>query len=168
MKRRVLSSVLLFGLVVMAAPAQQPLQGAIPDWPAPAFWTPDHQKAVDVPGEKAGADAPLTSPLPFIGVSPCRIVDTRLPAGPHGGPSLPASQPQNFVLHAGPCSGIPFFVGAYSLNITATNTQGPGFIAIFPQDGPTPSVSTLNYLAGQTVSNAAVVPAGSQASPGRT
>jgi hypothetical protein len=47
---------------------------------------------------------------------------------------------------------------AVSLNITVTNAQGSGFILIFPQGDPQPDVSTLNYVAGQTVANAAVVP----------
>jgi hypothetical protein len=51
-------------------------------------------------------------------------------------------------------------VAAYSLNITATNTTGPGFFKVFPQGGTSPVVSTLNYIAGQTVANAAIVPAG--------
>jgi hypothetical protein len=51
-------------------------------------------------------------------------------------------------------------VAAYSLNITATNTTGPGFFKIYPKGGTAPVVSTLNYIAGQTVANAAIVPAG--------
>jgi len=46
------------------------------------------------------------------------------------------------------------------LNITATNTTGPGFFKVFPQGSAAPVVSTLNYVAGQTVANAAIVPAG--------
>jgi hypothetical protein len=69
--------------------------------------------------------------------------------------------PRNFDLNsASHCPGFPEFMSAYSLNITVTNTQGPGFILIYPQDGTQPTVSTLNYLAGQTVANAAIVPAG--------
>jgi hypothetical protein len=49
---------------------------------------------------------------------------------------------------------------AYSLNITVTNTLGPGFIKIYPQGSLAPVVSTLNFVAGQTVANAAIVPAG--------
>ena len=44
--------------------------------------------------------------------------------------------------------------------MTVTNTQGPGFILIYPQGSAQPTVSTLNYVAGQTVANAAVVPLG--------
>ena len=46
------------------------------------------------------------------------------------------------------------------MNVTVTNTQGPGFILIYPQGGAQPTVSTLNYVAGQTIANAAVVPLG--------
>jgi hypothetical protein len=49
---------------------------------------------------------------------------------------------------------------AYSLNITVTNTLGPGFISLYPTGGSAPLVSTLNYVAGQTIANAAIVPAG--------
>jgi hypothetical protein len=68
--------------------------------------------------------------------------------------------PRNFPLPTGPCAGIPASVSAYSLNITVTNTLGPGFLSIYPQGGAAPLVSTLNYLAGQTLANAAIVPAG--------
>jgi hypothetical protein len=49
---------------------------------------------------------------------------------------------------------------AYSLNITVTNTLGPGFISLYPTGGSAPLVSTLNYVGGQTIANAAIVPAG--------
>ena len=49
---------------------------------------------------------------------------------------------------------------AYSVNVTVTNTQGPGFILIYPLGGAQPTVSTVNYVAGQTIANAAIVPAG--------
>ena len=162
MRPRVTSTVLLLCLAAIAATAQEPLPETIPDWPAPAFWTPPNdQKAGGFPGEKAGSAAPLSSPLPFIPVSPCRIVDTRLPAGTFRGPALAASQPRNFLLHGGPCSGISPSVAAYSLNITATNTQGAGFLSMYPQDQPPqPLVSTLNYVGGESVANAAIVPAG--------
>ena len=164
MKRIVISSALLFVFVVTAAVAQEPHQEAIPNWSAPSFWTPVDQEIGDAHLLKEAVFGPGTpaSPLPFIGMPPCRIVDTRLAPGPYGGPSLAASQSRNFNLVNGPCPGIPGHVGAYSLNITVTNTQGPGFISIYPQDQPPqPLVSTLNYVAGQTVANAAVVPAGS-------
>jgi len=104
--------------------------------------------------------ADVTPGIGFVGVDPCRIVDTRGPAGPYGAPSLAAGAPRDFDLDGGPCAGIPPGVEAYSLNVTVTNTAGPGFILIFPQGGTAPGVSTLNYVAGDTLANAAIVPAG--------
>jgi len=105
----------------------------------------------------------ITTGVAFIGAAPCRLVDTRqagFPAG-YGTPALVSGSPRNFGLSTDPlCTGFPAGLVAYSLNITATNTLGPGFILIYPQGGAQPPVSTLNYNAGQTVANAAIVPAG--------
>ncbi len=143
------------------------LRVKIANWPAPPHWSPPTQP---VSLQERGADvrmetleASSTSPLPFIGITPCRLVDTRqaaFPAG-FGPPALGAGVPRNFDLNSDPlCPGIPANAQAYSLNVTVTNTLGAGFILVFPQGGAQPSVSTLNYVAGQTVANAAIVPAG--------
>ncbi|MBC8647396.1 MAG: hypothetical protein H7X85_09555, partial [Thermoanaerobaculia bacterium] len=95
-----------------------------------------------------------------VGVNPCRIVDTRGPDGAYGGPILSQAVTRSFDLNDGPCPGIPAGVEAYSLNITATQTQGPGFLTIWPQGSTPPTVSTLNYVGNETVANAAIVPAG--------
>ena len=108
-------------------------------------------------------EADKTPPRLFIGVDPCRIVDTRGAAGPYGAPALTGGVPRNFALRAGPCAGLPTTIDAYSLNITVVNAVGPGFILIYPQGGAQPTVSTLNYVAGQVVANAAIVPAGTGA-----
>ena len=126
-------------------------------------WTvPPYQRASRSSGELTTM-ADLTPGVGFVGVAPCRLVDTRqagFPAG-YGPPALVGGFPRNFDLNSQPnCSGIPVGVEAYSLNVTVTNTLGPGFILIYPQGGAQPTVSTLNYVAGQTIANAAVVPAG--------
>src|SRR5215471_598614 len=43
----------------------------------------------------------------FEPVTPCRIVDTRGPAGTFGAPSLSPGVSRNFPLPTGPCAGIP-------------------------------------------------------------
>jgi len=53
-----------------------------------------------------------------------------------------------------------FSIASLPSFVTVTNTQGPGFILIYPAGGSQPTVSTLNYVAGQTIANAAVVPLG--------
>lgn len=127
----------------------------VPNWPAPLIWNGAEEISDSV--AKLGIH---TSPLPFVGTNPCRIADTRAAGFPvaYGPPPLAAGVPRNFPL-AGQC-GIPPSAGAMSLNITVTNTLGPGFILIYPEGGAQPVVSTLNYIAGQTVANAAIVPLG--------
>jgi Chaperone of endosialidase len=141
--------------------------GAIRNWPAPPYWMlqkADFQKDPadgEDPGvQPAAVDAVPTVPLAFTGIMPCRIADTRGNGftGAYGPPALSAGASRNFVL-IGQC-GISAAAQAVSLNITVTNTQGPGFILIYPEGGAQPAVSTLNYVAGQTIANAAVVPLG--------
>src|SRR6266481_1565133 len=147
------SSLVIICLLFASSSVQAQLGSTVANWPVPSSGSAAPGRGIRTLGD-------VTNPLPFIGVTPCRIVDTRGPAGTFGGPSLPASAPRNFPLPTGPCAGIPASVSAYSLNITVTNTLGPGFISIYPQGGSAPLVSTLNYLAGQTLANAAIVPAG--------
>ncbi len=94
-------------------------------------------------------------PLLFYTVSPCRLVDTRQPG--LGGPApLAAGDDAVFVL-AGRC-GIPASAKAVSLNVTVTSPGAPGHLRLYPADRARPVASTLNYAAGQTRANDAVVP----------
>ena len=55
-------------------------------------------------------------------------------------------------------------VSAYVLNVTVTNTIGAGYITAFPYRTEAtfspPNASTLNYAAGQTIPNHAIVRTG--------
>jgi hypothetical protein len=108
---------------------------------------------------RSGAQG-LTPPLPFVGLAPCRLVDTRGNGfgGPFGPPALASGVARDFPL-AGQC-GIPADALAVSLNVTAVDAAGPGFLMLGPAGGALATVSTLNYLAGQTVANAALAPLG--------
>ena len=157
-------AILLVGIVSSFAQAQEPKE-EISNWPVSPFWAPPQSIALEKPREQAvvepmAIEAVPTPPLPLIGINPCRIVDTRGNGftGAYGPPALTQGSPRNFTL-TGQC-GISGAAQAVSLNITVTNTQGPGFILIYPQGGAQPNVSTLNYVAGQTIANAAVVPLG--------
>jgi hypothetical protein len=145
-------------LVVLFAAARAGAQigSTVSNWSVPGS---SSSAGSTTPGH-AHALSDVTYPAAFVGVTPCRIVDTRGATGPYGAPSLSLGVSRNFALTSGPCAGFPGSIAAYSLNITATNTLGPGFIKIYPQGGSAPVVSTLNYVAGQTVANAAIVPAG--------
>lgn len=137
---------------------------APPTWAAPgASGAASDSIRTPVPAREEPIDvlaAVPTLPLVFTGVTPCRVADTRdggFPPG-YGPPSMPSSAPRDFTM-TGRC-GIPSSAQAVSVNFTVTNTLGAGFLLVFPAGGAAASVSTLNYLAGQTVANAAVVPLG--------
>ncbi len=53
-------------------------------------------------------------------------------------------------------AGIPTTAGAVIANVTVTGAQGTGFATIYPC-GERPNASTLNYSAGQTIPNNAVI-----------
>ena len=109
----------------------------------PPFWTP----------RPTSAEAISTDPLPFFALTPCRVLDTRVQP-----PVLSAGVPR-LVSGTGVC-GVPSTALAVSLNLTVTQTQGAGHLVVFPTGEPQPTVSSLNYVAGQTRANAAVVPTG--------
>ncbi len=137
--------------VLLPSVASAQVGATVPNWPVPSVGS----------GARGGMRAlsDIGHGIAFVAVTPCRIVDTRGPAGTFGGPALSAGGPRNFPIPSGPCPLIPA-AGAYSLNLTVVNTAGSGFIKVYPQGGAAPVVSTLNYAAGQTVANAAIVPAG--------
>ena len=88
-------------------------------------------------------------------LAPCRVLDTRNPAGAYGGPALGAGQSRSFTL-AGQCK-IPASARAVALNLTVTAPTAQGNLRLYPADQPVPSTSTLNYVAGQTRANNAIV-----------
>ena len=140
---------------------------SISNWSAPPYWRLAKADVEQIPSEGAvgtlgleAVDGGAPSDYGFTGVSPCRLVDTRGNGftGAFGPPALAQGVPRDFnVINR--CD-ISSAARAVSLNITVTNTQGPGFILIYPQGASQPTVSTLNYVAGQTIANAAVVPLG--------
>ncbi|HEX6096760.1 MAG TPA: tail fiber domain-containing protein [Thermoanaerobaculia bacterium] len=109
---------------------------------------------------RLGANALPSAQSIFVAVTPCRIVDTRLATGPFGGPIFGLGTARTFDLNNGPCAGLPADVVAYSLNLTAVAPTAPGNLRAYPTGASLPTVSTVNYVVGQNVANAAIVPAG--------
>jgi hypothetical protein len=108
-----------------------------------------------------GYFVPGSSPnaLAFYPLTPCRIADTRNPAGPLGGPRLGAQSTRTFPILGSSC-GLPSNAEAYSLNFAAV-PQGPlGFLTAWPAGQPQPLVASLNDLTGTIAANAVVVAAG--------
>jgi hypothetical protein len=100
------------------------------------------------------------SALAFYPVTPCRLVDTRNPAGSLGGPSLVAGTSRSFPLLSGTC-GLPAGAQAYSLNVTSVPKGPLSYLTAWPSGQSQPLVSTLNAPTGTITANAAIVPAGS-------
>ena len=127
------------------------------NWAAPATWSPAKSRGLGTQD--------ITNPLPFIGLAPCRIVDTRGGAPITGGIFTGGSDVRSYPV-AGIC-GIPLSARALSLNFTIT---GPGqttigFLLAWPTGGPVPPVSTLNWdHVPAQIANAAVVPTGASVS----
>jgi hypothetical protein len=125
-----------------------------------------HSMTVHYSGDSnyaAGNSAPIiqvvrAATASFFTITPCRLVDTRAPNGPLGGPSLIASQNRTFTL-AGSCN-IPANASALSVNITIVGASTPGYLILSAGGTPQPAVSNLNYSAGQVRANNAIVTLG--------
>ena len=98
-------------------------------------------------------------PLKFFTLTPCRVLDTRNANGPLGGPALAANSSRTFAT-AGTC-GIPATARALSVNVTVTGGSAIGDIRLFPGGTAAPLTSTINFPAGGTRANNAVLSLGS-------
>lgn len=101
--------------------------------------------------------------LRFIPAAPCRVADTRNPAGPFGGPFLSANTTRGFTIPSSACN-IPATAQAYSVNVTVVPHTTLGFLTMFPCGQPLPLASTLNSFDGRVKAGAAIIPAGTSGS----
>lgn len=106
-----------------------------------------------------GMSLPSSTPLQFVPVTPCRVADTRNPAGSLGGPAIAAGTSRIFTIPNSNC-GIPFTAAAYSLNVTVIPQHTLGYLTVWPSGSPMPLASTLNSLDGRVKANAGTIPAG--------
>jgi hypothetical protein len=88
-------------------------------------------------------------------ITPCRLADTRKPAD---SPALSPGPDRTFVI-GGKCF-IPADAQAVAFNFTVTQPTALGDLRIFTGGGSVPTVSAMNYSAGQTRANNAIVPLG--------
>jgi hypothetical protein len=63
----------------------------------------------------------------------------------------------------GACA-VPATAKAVSVNVTVTGPSGPGNLRLYPTGSPLPLASNINWSAGQTRANNAVVRLGSSGS----
>ncbi len=115
--------------------------------------------------------SPAAAQLTFTALSPpCRVLDTRKPTGPTAqtaGQPLQAGTSYTFNVQGnagdngsgGACAmAVPAGAVAVFLNATAVVPAGVGDIRLYPAGPSFPSVSTINYGAGVTLANGAIVP----------
>src|SRR5262249_15207992 len=104
---------------------------------------------------KLWAWAPAAAPLDFYTLTPCRAVDTRLPAGPTGGPSLAGGGARRRFAVSGLC-GIPVDARAIQANVTVVGPAGVGDLRIGPS-GFAAQTAAITFGTGQTRANNAVI-----------
>jgi hypothetical protein len=105
------------------------------------------------------ARAAVAGPYSFFPLTPCRVVDTRGPVGPQGGPSLSANTVRSFaIINVNGC-GVPSSAKAASVNITAILATDLGDLRVFPYQSPAPLASVINFsTADFALANGAIVP----------
>jgi hypothetical protein len=101
--------------------------------------------------------------LAFYPLTPCRVVDTRNPNGPLGGPSFAAQDVRTFPVLSSSCN-IPASARAYALNFAAVPSGPLGYITAWPTGQVQPIVASLNAPTGAVTANAVIVGAGTNGS----
>jgi N-acetylmuramoyl-L-alanine amidase len=92
----------------------------------------------------------------FRSTGPTRIMDTR--SGTGGVKGAVAGGATIDLVMTG-LGGVPATgVSAVVMNVTAVSPTATGHVIVYPNDGPRPNTSSLNFPAGQTIANLVVVP----------
>ncbi|MFE0582665.1 PKD domain-containing protein [Streptomyces sp. NPDC058874] len=91
----------------------------------------------------------------YTSMTPARFVDTREGIGTAKGMLAARSA---FTTRIGGLQGVPENITAVALNVTVTEPQGPGHLTAFSGTGQAPTASNVNFVPGQTVANAVIVP----------
>ena len=150
-------------LTAQMKPNQDP--AVLKHWTAAPNWNLSESER-DAAGLTPRVQDPPTS-LVFVGMTPCRVVDTRsgqgLP-GQFGPPSLVPGASRTFPIQSSASCTIPSVAQAYSFNITVVPSTPFGFITAYPTGQPVPLAATLVWDHGALTSNAAVVTGGTSGS----
>ena len=97
----------------------------------------------------------VDEPAGLIELNPSRILDTRLPLGV---PEAAKVEPGAFiVLEVAGRNGVAPDADAVVMNVTVTEPEAEGFATVWPCDQSIPTVSNLNYSAGETNPNLVTV-----------
>jgi hypothetical protein len=94
--------------------------------------------------------------LSFYRLTPCRVLDTRNPNGPLGGPSLAINVPRGFTV-AGVC-GIPATAKALWVDVIAVPASDGGYMAVWAGDNARGAPAAINFVGGVARANNLVFP----------
>jgi len=101
------------------------------------------------------AYVPNAAPLGYFTINPCRVIDTRQPNGPYGGPALAGGGARRLFQLAGQC-GVPSDAKAVAANVTVVASSTAGDFRVGPS-GVANVTSSLNFPAGLTRAGNAVI-----------
>jgi hypothetical protein len=154
--------IVCLGGVVFAQDEELPLS----NWGAPPYWNPAIQPRMEgesgagmlarVQGMRVQAESLPSSPLPFVAIAACRIVDTRVATsdGFHQ-PNFADDEARTFPFPTSTdCPGLPPTPGAYSLNIQFRPINQLAYLTAYPTGTTRPGVSTLTAGPAAWVQNA--------------
>ena len=99
----------------------------------------------------------------YVAVDPGRLLDTRIGSTTIDGQSVGAGVQPTSTVNAVTVigrGGVPAGASTVVVNVTVTEPEAPGFVTAYPCGIDPPLASNLNFAAGQTVANAAIVKVG--------
>ena len=125
------------------------------------------QTVVATPSD-AKASSATTSPLVFVAMFPCRVVDTRTGdglMGAFGPPSLVGGVSRTFPILSSTTCTIPTEAQAYSFDITVVPPGPLDYVTAYPTGQPTPVAAvSVESPQGTLASKTGIIPAGSNGS----
>lgn len=108
-----------------------------------------------------GSCKPALKPTKFYPILPCRVSDTRLSGNLcFGGPAFSSGESRAITVadNAVQGCGVAADAKAVALNVTVTQSTYDGYLSVFPSGQALPVATTLNFRAGRTRANNAVIP----------
>src|ERR1051326_6906206 len=122
-------SLLLFVPLALTAQVTRKREIPLKPWPAPLYWQPTQNEyystasAASQPiagGTPSSQATALPNSLVFVGMTPCRVVDTRTDqnfTGAFGPPSLAGQASRTFPVQSSTTCAVPSIAQAYSFNV---------------------------------------------------
>jgi streptogramin lyase len=96
----------------------------------------------------------------FTGITPTRLLDSRTGTGNWGAPLVAGAPRDLLVRKPGNALGVPATATAIVANVTATGATAGSFLSVWPSGVDQPTASNLNFAAGETIPNLAIVKIG--------